>query len=839
MKRWGILAALVIGCPGVVFAATAFAHDFDHPLPGFSEQAPLSSTVNSGGEGAEWELVATIPTGNPHSDLDYFTHNGDIYASVGTLAAGANAGGQTIIQLTDEGQVDPAYVAAHPSASCVTTTSSVTGLQHDAEASPKGGTLLTPPNDFADQREAQIVVDATDATGRCHDEGVLGQQAPQGGLEIIDVTEGPNRPKEIGLTVHVGQSHTVNVDPKRPHIAYSVTSDFVPVGDDGKRTNETSGNLMDGFEVVDMSSCMNFPPGTTIQQKRDACRPEVYRYRYPDINIAVSSRYPNRTGACHEVEIYPDDSLLCASLTATAIFDMKGAFDDRGTPNDFSDDKPRGTPLPCRVRPTTTVAPIYRTGAMVTDCHMGEQNGLAQPLTVSEWLKIGAPSLEGVVHKGTVHHMGFEDQQRNSVAPAYDSTRDIFVSHEAEFSQSGKYVFATDERGGGVLPGGATCSPGADNRIGNGGVHAFPVDKFVTGPSPTPEEIQENSYAKTSNGERAIFRAPTRTGPQASVCTSHLMQQIPGQNRIFMAWYSQATQVIDFTENPDGTLDFKQAGWFIPEGANEWVSAIFKAQENRDGTFTYWGATGDFALTGTGRNAIDVYKVTLPPAQVAGRGPQFPVASACTAEANTSFDRLSAGTTRSGIRFGFSRRGPGGVRVKLFRKVVGRNIHRRARLIRDFGTRSRGFVWRGRARGVRDGYYIATFAARSPNGRRDVRSVALRRDAGRFFQLRPFQRKNPCGIVSNARLISPFFGGRSRSPLTLAFRLRETANVRVIVRRGRRVVRRYKSRSFAAGRTHRRRLGIPRGRSGEYTVVLRVSSPGHGSSVSLTGRKFR
>ena len=44
-----------------------------------------------------------------------------------------------------------------------------------------------------------------------------------------------------------------------------------------------------------------------------------------------------------------------------------------------------------------------------------------------------------------------------------------------------------------------------------------------------------------------------------------------------MGWYSQGTQVIDFTENRDGTLDFKEAGWFIPANANQWVSAVFKS----------------------------------------------------------------------------------------------------------------------------------------------------------------------------------------------------------------------------------------------------------------------
>ena len=68
-----------------------------------------------------------------------------------------------------------------------------------------------------------------------------------------------------------------------------------------------------------------------------------------------------------------------------------------------------------------------------------------------------------------------------------------------------------------------------------------------------------------------------------------MFQQIPGQNRIFMGWYSQGTQVLDFTENADGTVDFKEAGYFIPASANQWVSHIFKVDRNADGSFTYYG----------------------------------------------------------------------------------------------------------------------------------------------------------------------------------------------------------------------------------------------------------
>jgi hypothetical protein len=69
---------------------------------------------------------------------------------------------------------------------------------------------------------------------------------------------------------------------------------------------------------------------------------------------------------------------------------------------------------------------------------------------------------------------------------------------------------------------------------------------------------------------------------------------------------------VDFIERSDGTIEFKEAGYFIPANANTWVSHVFRYQQNADGTFTYWGATGDFNLGTAGRSAIDVWKVTLP-----------------------------------------------------------------------------------------------------------------------------------------------------------------------------------------------------------------------------------
>jgi hypothetical protein len=599
-----VLAALAI--PGA-----AAAHDLDHDAPPLSATTPVGTAFNSGGPGAKWELLTTFATGNPHTDLDFFTQGGDMYASVGTLAIGPNAGGQTIVRLTEGGAVEPELVSSHPSASCVSDPQAALGLQHDAEATPKGDVLFNTNNPAAIKTDAQLVLDATDNEGRCHDaaSGGLGSGDAQGGLELIDVTD-PANPVEIGLTSHIGEAHTVNVDPKRPHIAFAVTSDFVNVtcnADDTScvRANEDRASSqrfnLDGFELVDLSSCLNFAPGTTVAQKRAACRPEVYRYRYPDPLMALGHTVDGLAG-CHELEIYPDDRLTCASVNATMLFDLSGAFDDNGTPSIYTDDKPRGTPLPCRVRPSSTllVSPYY-TGAMVTDCVFDDTG---QELTIPRWsTELGAPSLDGVAFLGSAFHQG-----RGGSQP---SSEDVEISHEAELTQSGKFILATDERGGGVTPPGASCAPAVDNPSGNGGIHAYAV-KSLLPRSPSTAEEAWTSYARTPSGAKAIHRAPIHTGPQSTLCTSHVFQQIPGQNRIFMGWYSQGTQVIDYVEHRNGTIEFRQAGWFIPENANTWVSHVFKFQRNADCSYTYWGATGDFNLGAAGRSAIDVYKVTLP-----------------------------------------------------------------------------------------------------------------------------------------------------------------------------------------------------------------------------------
>nr|MBV6628981.1 hypothetical protein [Oceanococcus sp. HetDA_MAG_MS8] len=575
--------------------------------------APTASTLNSGGDGAVWEVFTSLNSANPHSDLDYFRVDGDYYVAAGTLAIGPNEGGQVIYRLTQNGELDPSFVAAHGSAACVTDASAALALQHDVEVTPKGDVLFnTDWKGMANTGRPQILIDATDAPGRCHDQGTLvglaaaGFDQPPGGLELVDITDLAN-PVEIHLTSHIGEAHTVNVDPRRPHIVYTSTSDYVTLAnrpDAADPTRSEQGDL-DGFEMLDISSCMNFPEGTDLATKRAQCRPQVYRFRFePDwIRGTFDS---GRGGACHELELYPDDRLACASLSSTLVLDMSGVFDDNGTPNDYTDDTIRGEPLPCAVRKSASdELGVFATGALVTDCVLGAQG---RPLTMGGWLEQGAPSVEGVELVGFVNHAA-----NSGRLPADD----VAISHEAEFTHSGKFLLVSDERGGGVTPPDATCpTPGSNevNADGNGGIHAYAVDRLYTEYPGSPgadtaeaiAQAADVAYARTPDGDKAIYRAtPRMVG--GTFCTAHLFQQIPGQNRIFMGWYSQGTQVVDYIENPDGSFEWKEAAWWIPEGGTQWVSHIFAFEENADGSFTYWGTSADIS-----RTAVDVYSVTLP-----------------------------------------------------------------------------------------------------------------------------------------------------------------------------------------------------------------------------------
>lgn len=541
-RRLSILLVLAMSCGLLSVAAPAGA---DHTDP----NTPLSPTTGAPpgqmttfGAGT-WEYIQNIAP-NPGSDLEFWTERGTVYSATGTLGQG-NEGhvGQRILQLVKKGQVDIAWRADHGSAHCTPRNTGILSLQHDSQ--------------IAQYKQKTLLIDTTDTTGRCHD-------TSGGGLEIIDVSllnRPGTEPREIHLTRHAGTSHTHTVDATRPWIVYNSSSEF-------------SGRPW--IDVLDIRSCLFVDPRTPLQEKRDLCRPEVYRIPFQPEWSQLRNWYdgqlrPGTEAACHDITA-TRGRIYCAGLNATLIFDVRGLTDANGNIN--------GTPLPC------TLADGTSTTAKVTDC---SAMGPEQTAQATGWQFLG-----------TFNHPG-----RDCSPPPvqnYSCNNNLFVeaddgvsvSHEADPSRDAKYMFVTDERGGGVVPPGASCSTGVDNPYGNGGIHVFDITD--------PSNIE---YALTPSGDKAVFRSEI-LHPNATFCDVHVIEHIPGENRFIVAYYSSGTKIVDYFIDSNGQITFQETASLMLPNNNVWAVEDFKIVNNGDGTRTYYFLADDI------ERGIDIFKWTGP-----------------------------------------------------------------------------------------------------------------------------------------------------------------------------------------------------------------------------------
>jgi hypothetical protein len=545
----------------------------DHTNPS-TPLAPTNGSTSSGivrGEGT-WNHIANFPglasnalTGGG-TDLEFFSPAGskDTYGAFGTLGQD-NAGsiGQRILQLTRGNAVAPRWVADHGSAHCETSNPSGTlGLQHDSQVAQQG--------------KVRLLTDTTDATGRCHDPN-------GGGIEIIDVTGIANRgfaPREAHLVRLAGFSHTHTVDTQRPWIVYNSSADFA-----GRNW----------IDVLDLRSCFG-SPNWSLTKRRAACRPLVYR-------IALQPEWTQQrdqdtgelepgSATCHDIT-FADGRLYCAALNATLILDVSGLVG--------ADGSIQGTPFPCPVIDGT------RTGAKVTDCGAMEADR--------------AERATGWTFLGTFNHPGRDcapkpaDVRNCNSNNHVRSDEGVAVSHEADPSPDRRFMFVTDERGGGVVPPGSSCSPGIDNPFGNGGAHAFEISN--------PSSID---YASTPEGDKAVYISDAVV-PAETFCDIHVIEHVPGEQRFIAAYYSQGYKIVDYFVDDQGHLQFRETSSFTLPNANTWAAEDFKIVDHPDGTRTYFIAADDI------HRGIDVVSWTGQPNPI---GAQAPASSSSTAAMNAA-----------------------------------------------------------------------------------------------------------------------------------------------------------------------------------------------------------
>ena len=565
--KFGVMSAILSAVVLVLSAAPAGA---DHTNPREAQspvEDPGTTELVTSGEG-EFEFIRNFPI-NPGTDLKVFKKKGKLYAASGTLGQGDEGHvGQRIIRLVNrKGKVRPRWVADHGSANCQTDNTGVTSLQHDSAVTPR--------------RNSRILIDTTDTTGRCHDPG-------GGGLEFIDIRKifkKKFKPREIHLTRHAGTSHTVTVDATRPWIVYN---------------NASSSSAMPWIDVLNIKSCLN-KKLKSLKALRKKCRPKVYRIYMKDewTRRFDANREPveGSEASCHDITAEPG-RIYCANLNSTVVLDVRRLTKPNGAV--------RGTPLKCEIVKGTN------TKAKVTDCDDLEAVGNGQA--------------RGWKYYGHANHAG---RNLNNLQTEWRSDEEISVSHEAEPTPNEKWMFVTDERGGGIVPGGATCAQGDENPYGNGGVHVYKIGK--------PGEFQ---YAKDTEGNHAVFIGSVQV-PSPTFCTAHVMHQVPGDQRFVIAWYTQGTKIVDwFIQN--GKWSFRETASVVPQGpnANTWASQIFKTKRHANGDVTYWFMASDI------QRGIDIFKWTGPRNP---RGTPPPTSASAPAGAGSSSGSGAEGV----VTFGF------------------------------------------------------------------------------------------------------------------------------------------------------------------------------------------
>jgi hypothetical protein len=448
-------------------------------------------------------------------------------------------------------------VADHGSAHCTTSNpSGTTGLQHDSQIAAIG--------------KVRLLTDTTDATGRCHDPG-------GGGIEIVDVTGLANPsflPREVHLVRLAGFSHTHTVDTQRPWIVYNSSSDF------------SGGNWID---VLDIRSCFG-SHNWSLTKRRTACRPLVYRIAFQP---EWTQQRDQNTGqlepgsaACHDIT-FANGRLYCAAVNATLIIDVSGLVGAGGTI--------QGTPFPCPVINGTG------TGARVTDC-----GGMGASRT---------ERATGWTFLGTFNHPGRDcgppgtDVRNCNSNNQVRSDEGVAVSHEADPSADGRLMFVTDERGGGVVPPGSSCSPGIDNPFGNGGAHALDISN--------PASIK---YTTTPDGAKAVYISDAVVAAE-TFCDIHVIEHFPGEQRFIAAYYTQGIKIVDYFVDAQGHVQFRETSSFTLPNANTWAAEDFKIVNNPDGTRTYFIAADDI------HRGIDIVSWTGQPNPIGAPAPPSPSAT--------------------------------------------------------------------------------------------------------------------------------------------------------------------------------------------------------------------
>jgi hypothetical protein len=329
--------------------------------------------------------------------------------------------------------------------------------------------------------------------------------------------------------------------------------------------------------------------------------------------------------------------------------------------------------------------------------------------------------------------------------------------------------------------------------------------------------------------------------PESSFCV-HWFDEHPYYENgglVAIGWYEHGTHFLKVGD--DGKIS--EVGWFLGGGGQ--ASAAYWIDERTVYVADYLRGldvirfTGDIGSPPSSATPGDesTPPAPEPPAEqqtadpVSPPAPPAPPAASCVDP--TGFRSASVRRRRAAaLSFAFSTTGAP-VDVDVFRLSRARRVTGE-KLVARFRGRSDAVRWRA---DVADGYYLVRYRTRTAAGI-DTRRIALRRVNGRWITRPSFERRAACDLLPNFKLERPVFGGRSNRTLGISYRVAREARVQVTVSRGGKVVRRFRARTAAPGRTHRLRLS-PRGlKRGDHRVRIEARRAGERVVAHAVSRRL-
>jgi photosystem II stability/assembly factor-like uncharacterized protein len=299
-----------------------------------------------------------------------------------------------------------------------------------------------------------------------------------------------------------------------------------------------------------------------------------------------------------------------------------------------------------------------------------------------------------------------------------------------------------------------------------------------------------------------------------------------------------------------GNLPDVPANWVILRGGQLIVGTDIGAFASSDTNGSSWAVLGNglpnvpithlelkpgdpnTLVAATYGRGVYLYHFTSPPPAAAVGGVQG-ARTACLARAG--FAHFTAKEAKKGLRVRAITKRKGSVSVNVFRYSIGDRVTRPTR-VASFRN-PRGTLAFG-ARGLPDGWYAVQGTAHVTGARTVVRSDTFHRIHGHFLRRADFYGKARCGDLASFHLSSPVFGGTSGRALAASYGVGRAGSVSVVLFKGRKVIRRFRSVQAKPGKTYRLRIAAKGLATGAYTLRAKLSRPGGGDTSTLLSRRL-